>query len=123
MSFKPLGFGWGTAGLATCSHLVVAQPSSAFAPFVVVHLVVFLGDHLVSVAVVVAVLVGTPVGWPHTGTLIRGVEAGWYISQWFTSWIGIWRRHCWYDCEPLVLEKSSSMIVLLVVDDDGGERG
>ncbi|GKG41100.1 hypothetical protein Tco_0470312 [Tanacetum coccineum] len=76
MSFKPLGFGWGTAGLATCSHLVVAQPSSAFAPFVVVHLVVFLGDHLVSVVVVVAVLVGTPVGWPHTGTPVRCSEAG-----------------------------------------------
>ncbi|GJW58497.1 serine/threonine-protein kinase HT1-like protein [Tanacetum coccineum] len=36
-------------------------------------------------------------------------------SQWFTSWIGIWRRHCWYDCEPLVLEKSSSMIVVVVI--------
>nr|GEY38329.1 hypothetical protein [Tanacetum cinerariifolium] len=51
-------------------------PSSTFAPFVVVHLVVFLGDHLVSVAVVVAVLVGTPVGWPHTGTPVQCSEAG-----------------------------------------------
>ena len=74
IKLKPLGFGWGIAGLASYTHLVVAEPSSTFVAFVAVHLVaVFLDDHLVSVVavVVVAGLVGTPVGCPHTGTPAR----------------------------------------------------
>ena len=77
IKLKPLGFGWGTAGLASYTHLVVAEPSSTFVAFVAVHLVVFLDDHLVSVVVVVVVgLLGTPVGWPHTGTPAQCSEAG-----------------------------------------------
>ncbi|GJV18645.1 hypothetical protein Tco_1367665 [Tanacetum coccineum] len=86
------------------------QPSSAFAPFVVVHLVVFLGDHLV------AVLVGTPVGWPHTGTPARCSEAVYYITlhQWIACGI------CWLSTGILI---SFGVGEIVVHDRGGGDSG
>ncbi|GJU22645.1 hypothetical protein Tco_1155987, partial [Tanacetum coccineum] len=59
-------------------HLVVAEPSSTFVAFVVVHLVVFLGDHPASAVVVLA---RTPAGSPHIDTVQPRSSAGCNIVE------------------------------------------